>query len=177
MGYRTTAGQRGRLSRSNACSHVRLILITASNRQPRWVVDGYDEYARRLDRRWSLELIEVALARRTAASDPRRAAADEAQRMLRHVPNDAHVVALDGGGVLWSTAALAAKLDDWSLVGSPVCLLVGGPDGLGEACVERAREQWSLSALTLPHGLVRIVVAEALYRATSVLRGHPYHRA
>jgi 23S rRNA (pseudouridine1915-N3)-methyltransferase len=158
------------------CSDVRLILITASNRQPRWVVDGYDDYARRLDRRWSLELIEVVLARRTAASDPRRAAADEAQRMLRHVPDDAHVVALDGGGAPWSTATLAAKLEHWSLVGAPICLLVGGPDGLGEPCRQRAQEQWSLSALTLPHGLARIVVAEALYRATSVLRGHPYHR-
>jgi 23S rRNA (pseudouridine1915-N3)-methyltransferase len=156
---------------------LRLVLVTASNKQPRWVVEGYAEYARRLDRRWSLELVEVALARRTGATDPRRAADDEARRMLRHVPGDAHVVALDVEGAQWSTATLAAKLDSWSLAAAPVCLLVGGPDGLGEACLERAHERWSLSALTLPHGLVRVVVAEALYRAVSVLSGHPYHRA
>jgi 23S rRNA (pseudouridine1915-N3)-methyltransferase len=155
---------------------VRLVLITASNRQPRWVVEGYEEYARRLERRWSLELIEVALSRRTAATDPRRARADEARRMLRHVPSDAHVVALDREGARWSTTALAGKLDTWSLAGAPVCLLVGGPDGLGDECRERASERWSLSALTLPHGLVRVVVAEAIYRAASVLSGHPYHR-
>ena len=96
--------------------------------------------------------------------------------MLRHVPSDAHVVALDREGARWSTTALAGKLDAWSLAGAPVCLLVGGPDGLGDDCRERASERWSLSPLTLPHGLVRVVVAEALYRAASVLRGHPYHR-
>lgn len=156
---------------------MRLILIAASNKQPRWVAEGYAEYARRLDRRWSLELIDVSLARRTGASNPRRAVDDEAARMLRHVPADAHVVALDLEGAAWSTVTLADKLDAWSLAGAPVCLLVGGPDGLGEACLERAGERWSLSALTLPHGLVRVVVAEALYRAASVLSGHPYHRA
>jgi len=156
---------------------MRLVLVTASNKQPNWVASGYDDYARRLDRRWALELVEVPLARRTAAKDPRRAVADEAQRMLRHVPVGAHVVALDVGGASWSTQALAAKLAAWSLAGAPVCLLVGGPDGLGDACRDRAQDCWSLSALTLPHGLVRVVVAEALYRAAAVLSGHPYHRA
>jgi len=156
---------------------MRLVLVTVSGKQPNWVAAGYDDYARRLGGRWMLELVEVPLARRTAAMDPRRAVADEAQRMLRHVPAGAHVVALDVGGASWSTQALARRLDAWSLTGAPVCLLAGGPDGLGEACRERAQESWSLSALTLPHGLVRVVVAEALYRAATVLSGHPYHRA
>jgi len=156
---------------------MRLVMVTASSKQPSWVSAGYAEYARRLERRWTLELVEVPLARRTAATNTRRAAADEAQRMLRHVPAGAHVVALDVAGASWSTQALAGKLDAWSRTGAPVCLLVGGPDGLGDACRERAQESWSLSALTLPHGLVRVVVAEALYRAATVLSGHPYHRA
>ena len=156
---------------------MRLVLVIVSGKQPGWVTAGYDEYARRLERRWALELVELPLARRTAATDPRRAVTDEAQRMLRHVPAGAHVVALDVGGASWSTQALAGRLDAWSLAGAPVYLLVGGPDGLGNACRERAQECWSLSALTLPHGLVRIVVAEALYRAATVLSGHPYHRA
>jgi 23S rRNA (pseudouridine1915-N3)-methyltransferase len=93
------------------------------------------------------------------------------------VPQGAHVVALNETGNAWTTKTLAAKLERWMQGGASVALLVGGPDGLAPACLERAQEQWSLSALTLPHGLVRVVVAEALYRAWSLLEGHPYHRS
>src|SRR5690606_28040779 len=107
-----------------------------------------------------------------------QAVADEGERMLAAVPAGAHVVALDEHGAAWSTAELARRLEHWSGLGSSaVCFLIGGPDGLAPACLARARERWSLSALTLPHGLVRIVAAEALYRAVSLLEGHPYHRA
>ena len=156
---------------------MRIRLITASNKQPRWVTDGYEHYARRLDRRCALELVEVPLARRSASTPVERAVEDESNRMLRHVPPDAHVVALERGGRAWSTEQLAERVEDWLMAGVPVCLLVGGPDGLGPACLSRALERWSLSALTLPHGLVRVVLAEALYRADSLSRGHPYHRA
>jgi len=156
---------------------VRVVLITASNKQPRWICDGYAHYARRLDRPASLELVEVPLARRTAATDVAKAVEDESRRMVRRIPGGAHVVALSEDGMSWSTAQLAAKLDGWLLTGAPVCLLVGGPDGLGPACLAQATERWCLSPLTLPHGLVRITIAEALYRAASVLQGHPYHRA
>ncbi len=156
---------------------MRIRLITASNKQPRWVTDGYAHYAQRLDRRCALELVEVPLARHRASAPVERAVEDEGHRMLRHVPAGAHVVALERDGRAWSTERLAARLEDWLMAGAPVCLLVGGPDGLGSACSSRATERWSLSALTLPHGLVRVVVAEALYRADSLLRGHPYHRA
>ena len=155
---------------------MRIRLITASNKQPRWVTEGYAHYAHRLDRRCALELVEVPLARRSTSSPVERAVEDESSRMLRHVPPDAHVVALDRDGRAWSTEQLAARLEDWLMAGAPVCLLVGGPDGLGSACLNRAVERWSLSALTLPHGLVRVVLAEAFYRADSLLRGHPYHR-
>lgn len=156
---------------------MRVRLITASNKQPRWVSDGYEHYARRLDQHCALELIEVPLARRSASSPVERAVEDESLRMLRHVSSGAHVVALERDGRAWSTEQLAARVEDWRMAGAPVCLLVGGPDGLGPACLSRAAERWSLSALTLPHGLVRVVLAEALYRADSLLRGHPYHRA
>ncbi len=156
---------------------MRIRLITVSNKQPRWVTDGYEHYARRFDRRCAIELVEVPLARRSAAIPVERAVEDESRRMLRHVASGAHVVILERDGRPWSTEQLAARLEDWRMAGAPVCLLVGGPDGLGPACASRAVERWSLSALTLPHGLVRIVVAEALYRADSLLQGHPYHRA
>lgn len=156
---------------------MRLTLITASNRQPRWITEGFDDYARRLRAPVTLELKELPLGRRTASAPPQAALAREGERMLAALPRDAHVVALDERGSAWSTAELAARLNAWRADGRPVCLLVGGPDGLAPPCVERAAERWSLSPLTLPHGLVRVVVAEALYRAASLLEGHPYHRA
>jgi 23S rRNA (pseudouridine1915-N3)-methyltransferase len=156
---------------------LRLLLLTATNRQPSWVDDGYRDYAKRLRGRCTLELKAIPLARRSASTPVERALADESTRMLAAIPADAHVVALREQGKPWSTAELAAKLEGWMLLGAPVCLLVGGPDGLGPECVARANEHWSLSRLTLPHGLVRIAVAEALYRAWSILEHHPYHRA
>ncbi len=156
---------------------LRLSLISASNRQPEWVDAGADEYAKRLRGRCTLEIEAVPLARRTASAPTERAIHDEGERMLARVPQGAHVVALLETGKPWSTKELAAKLDGWMQRGAPVALLVGGPDGLSPECVARANERWSLSNLTLPHGLVRIVVAEALYRAWSVLENHPYHRA
>jgi 23S rRNA (pseudouridine1915-N3)-methyltransferase len=156
---------------------LRLLLLTATNRQPDWVEAGADDYAKRLRGRCTLEIKTVALARRSATTPIERAVHDEGERLLAAVPSAAHVVALCEGGKPWSTTQLAGKLEAWMRLGAPVCLLVGGPDGLSSACVARAVERWSLSPLTLPHGLVRVVAAEALYRAWSVLENHPYHRA
>jgi 23S rRNA (pseudouridine1915-N3)-methyltransferase len=156
---------------------LRLALIAATNRQPAWVDAGYADYAKRLRGRCALELKEVPLARRAASTPVARAVDAEGERMLGAVPPGAHVVALVEDGKPWSTATLAAKLEGWMRLGTPVALLIGGPDGLAAACLERASERWSLSPLTLPHGLVKVIVAEALYRAWSVLERHPYHRA
>jgi 23S rRNA (pseudouridine1915-N3)-methyltransferase len=156
---------------------LRLTLITASNRQPEWVDAGADEYATRLRGRCTLEIKAIPLARRTATTPVERAMQDEGERLLAQVPAGAHVVALLENGKSWSTKELATKLEAWMQRGAPVALLVGGPDGLSSQCVARANERWSLSPLTLPHGLVRVVAAEALYRAWSLLEKHPYHRA
>ena len=156
---------------------LRLSLLTASNRQPDWVDDGAADYAKRLRGRCTLEIKTLPLARRTASTPIDRAIADEGERLLAAVPAGAQVVALDERGKPWSTKDLAAKLDGWMRVGAPVFLLVGGPDGLSPECTKRAHERWSLSPLTLPHGLAKVIVAEALYRAWSLLEHHPYHRA
>jgi 23S rRNA (pseudouridine1915-N3)-methyltransferase len=155
---------------------LRLSLIAASNRQPDWVDAGADEYAKRLRGRCTLEIRTVPLAPRTASTPTERAVDEEGERMLAAVPAGAHIVALLETGKPWSTKELAAKLEGWMQRGAPVCFLVGGPDGLSPRCTARANERWSLSNLTLPHGLVRVVVAEALYRAWSLLEKHPYHR-
>jgi 23S rRNA (pseudouridine1915-N3)-methyltransferase len=161
---------------------LRLLLVTASNRQPEWVDAGYAEYADRLRGRCTLELKTIPLAKRTATANAgraliERAMADEGARMVSAIPDGAHVVALVENGKPWSTQEIAAKLERWAERGAPVVFLVGGPDGLGADALARANDRWSLSPLTLPHGLVRVVVAEALYRAWSVLQNHPYHRA
>ena len=138
---------------------LRLSLITASNRQPEWVDDGADDYAKRLRGRCTLEIKAVPLARRTPSAPAERAIQEEGERILAAVPAGAHVVALLEKGKPWSTKELAAKLEGWMQRGAPVSFLVGGPDGLSAECVARANERWSLSNLTLPHGLVRVVVA------------------
>jgi 23S rRNA (pseudouridine1915-N3)-methyltransferase len=97
--------------------------------------------------------------------------------MLKAIPKGCRIVALDVGGKAWSTEQLSDQLGQWMGAGPDIALLVGGPEGLAEACLQQADGRWSLSPLTLPHPLVRVVVAEQLYRAWSLLRNHPYHRA
>lgn len=155
---------------------MRIRLITVGRRQPAWITDGFREYARRMTGGCSLELVEIPLGRRTGAASVARAVEEEGERMLRAVLPGAHVVALTVDGRPWSTAQLAARLQDWMSMGSDVCLLVGGPDGLCATALGRAHGRWSISPLTLPHGLVRLILAEALYRAWSLNQGHPYHR-
>ena len=155
---------------------MRVLLIAVGTRQPTWVQAGYEQYARRLSGSLKMELVEIPLGRRSTSGPARKAVAQEAGRMLRAIPSGARVVALDVNGASWSTPQLAERVLDWMAGGAPVCLLVGGPDGLSSSVLERAHERWSLSPLTLPHGLVRPLVAEALYRAFSLTRGHPYHR-
>lgn len=154
---------------------MKIHLIAVGTRMPAWVSEGYAEYARRMPPECVLELVEVPAARRGKSADIERILRDEGRTMLARVPAGAHRIALDVEGRAWDTPALAGRLRQWLQDGIDVALLVGGPEGLSEEC--RAGERWSLSALTLPHPLVRVIVAEALYRAWSLLANHPYHRA
>ncbi|RLK51336.1 23S rRNA (pseudouridine-1915-N(3)-) methyltransferase [Alkalispirillum mobile] len=155
---------------------MRIRLISVGGRMPAWAADGYQEYAQRLGAGVSLELVEIPLGRRGKGADPRRALDEEGRRMLKAL-GDEQVVALDVRGKAWDTPALSRQLDGWLHDGRDLALLVGGPDGLHPDCVARANQRWSLSPLTFPHMLVRVVLAEQLYRAWSLLQGHPYHRA
>lgn len=155
---------------------MQLNLVCVGERMPSWVTTGYDEYARRLPRECALALREIAPGKRTRHCDIQRIVADEGQRMLAAVGGDAHIVTLDVAGKSWSTRELADALARWQRDGRDIALLVGGPDGLSEACRQRAAESWSLSRMTFPHPLVRVIVAEQLYRAWTLLNHHPYHR-
>ncbi len=131
------------------------------------------DYSRRLPPELRFELVEVPLAR---VRDRQRALAAESRALLQRVGARDTLVALDVQGESWSTPQLARRLADWQAIGGDCCLLIGGPEGLHAECLERAHQRWSLSALTLPHPLVRVVVAEQLYRAWTITIGHPYHR-
>ena len=124
-----------------------------------------------------MQLVEIAPGKRAKNVDLARIIREESARLMAAVPKGAMLVALEVAGHGWSTDQLAGRLDDWMNSGRDLALLVGGPDGLSEEVRAAAAQHWSLSPLTLPHPLVRVVLAEQLYRAWSILRGHPYHRA
>ncbi len=151
-------------------------LLAVGTGMPGWVAEGYAEYAKRLSHWLPLELVEIAPGARGKGRDAVRACADEGERLLAAVPRGARVIALDVAGRTWSSEALAERLAHWRMQGQDLALMIGGPEGFDPAVLARADERWSLGPLTLPHPLVRIVVAEQLYRAASQLANHPYHR-
>jgi 23S rRNA (pseudouridine1915-N3)-methyltransferase len=152
-------------------------LIAAGTRLPDWVNEGFREYQKRLRTPLVLELIEIPVATRRAGENPQRAIAREGENMLAALGREDYVVALEVSAKSMTTEQLSAWLAERLREGRPLALLIGGPDGLSEACRARANQSWSLSPLTLPHALVRVVLAEQIYRAMSMLAGHPYHRA
>ena len=152
-------------------------LIAVGERAPAWVADGFAEYQKRLTHWLPLELLEVAPGLRGKGRDPVRATADEGARVVLALPKQAHVVTLDATGKAYSSEQLAQRLQLWRQQGRDLALLIGGPEGHAPNVLTAANESWSLGPLTLPHMLVRLLVAEQLYRACSMLANHPYHRA
>jgi 23S rRNA (pseudouridine1915-N3)-methyltransferase len=150
---------------------MRISVIAVGTRMPAWVEQGIEEYTKRLPRELKLVWREIPLAKRGKAVDA------EGEQILKNIPAAEKVVALDVLGKRVSTEKLAEHLDAWQMSGANYSILIGGPDGLSEACLARADMRWSLSDLTLPHPLVRVVLAEQLYRAWTITVNHPYHRA
>ena len=142
---------------------------------PDWVQQGYNEYAKRLPRECELVLKEIPADKRRNG-DIARITKDEGERMIAALPSRAHVVSLDIPGKAWTTPDLSQAMQRWLGNGQPVALMVGGPEGLSAQVKQLAQESWSLSPLTFPHPLVRVIVAEQIYRAWSLLHNHPYHR-
>lgn len=155
---------------------MQIQLVAVGKKMPSWVEAGYYEYAKRFPKEMSLDLVEIAAGKRNKNSNIERLTHKEGEQMLAAIPKSHHVVALDVKGQSWSTAQLSQQLAQWRQLGQDVSLLIGGPEGLSPDCLSRANQSWSLSKLTLPHPLVRVVVAETLYRAWSLLNNHPYHR-
>ena len=144
---------------------------------PGWVAEGFAEYRKRLSHELPLELIELKPGARGKGRDDARAIQDEGASILAALSRDTHVIALDGRGKSWTSEELSTQLAQWRMAGRELAFLIGGPDGHAPEVLERADQRWSLGPLTLPHMLVRLVLAEQLYRASTLLSGHPYHRA
>lgn len=155
---------------------MRIRIAAVGTRMPDWAEAAVEDYVRRMPAECRLEVVPVAAAPRPKKPDTARIKRDEASRLRAQMPDGALCVALDEGGRAWSTRQLAAGLEDWMAGGRDVCMLIGGADGLDAELLSAADLRLSLSPLTLPHALARVVLVEALYRAWSVVAGHPYHR-
>lgn len=155
---------------------MQITVAAVGTRLEPWIYAGFEAYKTRLPRHLNLALEEIPLARRSGAGGPASAIDTEGERLLRHVRPGALALALDERGQQWSSKELAAELKTWLDRHPHVAILVGGPDGLSQDCRDRADRLWSLSRMTFPHGLVRVLLAEQLYRAWTILQGHPYHR-
>lgn len=143
---------------------------------PSWVEQGFSEYAKRMPPESKIKLVEITAGKRGKNSDIDRLTQQEGEKMLAAIPKGAKIVALDVLGEACSTEQLAQELKDWQGSGQDVAILIGGPEGLADECLKQAHQKISLSKLTLPHPLVRVVLTEQLYRATTILKGHPYHK-
>jgi 23S rRNA (pseudouridine1915-N3)-methyltransferase len=154
--------------------HIRLQAV--GDRQPSWVDSAFDGYVQRLPRQWQFRLDSISTAQRNKGVAAVVAKDAEGKKILAKIRPAEFVVVLDERGTEFSSKGLAGLLDEWQTVGQDLVFVIGGPDGVSADCLQRANLRWSLSKLTLPHGLARVLFAEQLYRAWSLTTGHPYHR-
>lgn len=154
--------------------HIRLLAV--GDRQPGWVEAAFKAYVARMPRHWQFRLEAIGTAQRSRNASSDTAKAVESEKILAKIKPADFVVALDERGKQFDSRSLAAHLDEWQAAGQDIVFVIGGPDGFSKTCLQRANLQWSLSMLTLPHGLARVFFAEQIYRAWTIQTGHPYHR-
>jgi 23S rRNA (pseudouridine1915-N3)-methyltransferase len=155
---------------------MRLLILAVGNKMPAWISEGYQEYAKRMPREAKIELVELKPEARNSGKTAQQIMEAEAQRISAALPAGALCIALDERGATPTTRQLSQQMQDWMQQGRDVAFVIGGADGLHESVKHRAQHLMALSALTLPHGMVRVLLAEQLYRAHSLLHNHPYHR-
>lgn len=155
---------------------MKFLVLAVGHKMPEWINTGFSEYAKRMPREARTELIEVRPEPRTSGKNVAQIMEAEAQRIHAALPRDALTIALDERGAHWTTRQLADRMQEWMQSGRDVAFVIGGADGLHEDVKKGAQHLLALSAMTLPHGMVRVLLAEQLYRAHSLLHNHPYHR-
>ena len=156
---------------------MQLLVAAVGQRMPGWVSEAWTEYARRMPPGMTLSLREISLAKRGKNADTKRLTSIESKALYEAMPARARVIALDVRGRAWSTEKLATQMEMWMGDGRDVGFMIGGPEGIDAGIMQKADDRWSLGPLTLPHPLVRVVLAEQLYRAWTITQNHPYHRA
>ncbi|CEG56727.1 23S rRNA (pseudouridine(1915)-N(3))-methyltransferase RlmH [Legionella fallonii] len=155
---------------------LKITVITLGNKMPDWVTKGSNDYAKRFNDGIQLKIIEIPLIRRSKSSDLNRILEKESALIKEALPSGARLIALEIEGKSFSSEELAHKITQLQQISSHFCFLIGGPEGLSSEIVNLCDERWSLSKLTLPHPLVRIILLETLYRAWSIINNHPYHK-
>ncbi|APC96416.1 23S rRNA (pseudouridine(1915)-N(3))-methyltransferase RlmH [Francisella frigiditurris] len=155
---------------------MKIKILSLGEKPPKWVCDGFDEYKKRLSKSIPIELIELPIAKRTKTSNTSLWLAQEAKTILNKLNDNDHLVILDVTSKIISTEELAQKMENWKLNNPNVVILIGGPDGIDDSIKQIAKEKISISKMTFPHPIVRIIIAEQLYRAYTILEGHPYHK-
>ena len=155
---------------------MKIRIIAVGQKMPSWVNQGYDEYAKRINGDCTLELVELPMQKRSKNANIDQLKDKEAKQILEALKGNEKLVALDVLGKPVSTIDLTGKLKNWQMDGRNIALIIGGPDGIAYSLLQQAEEKISLSKLTLPHPLVRVLLSEQLYRAWSINHGHSYHR-
>lgn len=155
---------------------LEITLVTMGNKMPDWVNQATSTFTKRLSDTFQFKLIEIPLIRRQHAHEQARILEKEAVKLQEAIPKGAYLIALDAKGKKFSSEALATHFEKLHHKASHLCFVIGGPEGLPQALLQKSQERWSLSDLTLPHPLARVVLLEALYRSWSILNNHPYHK-
>jgi 23S rRNA (pseudouridine1915-N3)-methyltransferase len=155
---------------------MKITLLAISDKMPKWVEDVSKDYLKRFSHPIQCELIALPAPKRTSSLSIPKAKTLEAEMLLGKIPLNAYCILLDEKGKMHTSTSLASQFNHWQLLGQPIFIVIGGPDGFAPKVYARANELWSLSALTFPHPLVRVIAIEQLYRAWSITKGHPYHR-
>jgi 23S rRNA (pseudouridine1915-N3)-methyltransferase len=155
---------------------MKLLILAVGNKMPSWITEGFNEYTKRMPREAAISLVEIKPEPRNSGKTAAQIMEAEAQRIRAALPVSALCIALDEHGATPTTRQLSQHMQDWMQQGCDVAFVIGGADGLHESVKRQARQLMALSALTLPHGMVRVLLAEQLYRAHSLLHNHPYHR-
>lgn len=151
-------------------------IVCIGKNMPAWVLTGCEEYQQRLPADYQLRFIEIPAEKRTKQADIKKIIEKEEEKILAAIPKQSYCIALDRIGKSIDTKMLAKGIQTWHDIGQDICFVVGGPEGLSETFLKQSKEIWSLSALTLPHPMVRVILAEQIFRAWSIIVNHPYHR-
>ncbi len=155
---------------------MKVHLIAVGKKMPEWINSGYAEFSKRMPPELQIDLIEITPSVRNKTTPTEKNIKEEGKRIQSAIPANSRLIVLDEKGKNFSSIALSKKMESWLPMGQDIVLVIGGADGFDPKIKQQADEKWSLSSFTLPHALVRVVVAEQLYRAWSILKGHPYHR-